>query len=118
MDKIVTEIASFGVPGLILMFLIAVSGYTGAAAITTALATLGGPLGMLGGIGTLFLLTKISKALSTYGLDILAKKVVNKIIENGKSEKEIIKEINDFPFISQDLKNKLHNFLKYTKLRV
>jgi hypothetical protein len=111
MDKLVTEIASLGVPGLIFLFLIAVSGYAGAAAITTALATLGGPFGMIGGVGVLLLLTKISKGITEYGVDELAKNVVKRMIEEGKTKTSIIKEIEKFPIISSDLKKKLCKFV-------
>ena len=44
-DKLVSIIAGLGVPGLVLLFAMALTGYVGAAAITTALAALGGPAG-------------------------------------------------------------------------
>ncbi|MDP3486811.1 MAG: hypothetical protein Q8S19_02620 [Bacillota bacterium] len=50
MDKLVTKIVALGVPGLILVVAMGVSGWAGGAAITVALA--GGPFGMLGGICT------------------------------------------------------------------
>ena len=49
MDKIVEKIVGLGVPGLILLVAINISGYAGAAAITSSLAILGGPAGMIGG---------------------------------------------------------------------
>ncbi|MFM6039787.1 MAG: hypothetical protein ACKPBB_18935 [Sphaerospermopsis kisseleviana] len=49
MDKIVDKIAALGVPGLVLVVAMAFTGWAGAAAITTGLAVLGGPFGMLGG---------------------------------------------------------------------
>ena len=49
MDKLLDKIAALGVPGVVLAVAMETTGYVGAAALTTALATLGGPLGMLGG---------------------------------------------------------------------
>lgn len=112
MDKLITQIASLGVPGLILLFLMFFSGYAGAAAITTALATLGGPLGMLGGIGVLLLLTKISEGITKYGFENLAKDVVSEMKTKGKTNFEITKEIENFPLISKELKQKLLEFVK------
>lgn len=56
MDRLVSKIAALGVPGLVLLVAMSATGYAGAAALTTALAALGGPLGMLGGIAVLGLL--------------------------------------------------------------
>lgn len=47
MDRIVNKIAGLGVPGIMLMVAISMTGLSGAAAITAALALLG-PGGMLG----------------------------------------------------------------------
>jgi hypothetical protein len=111
-DKLISEIASLGVPGLIFIFLVAVSGYAGAAAITTALATLGGPFGMVGGVAVLLLLTKISKGIAKYGVDELAKGVIKKMLDEGKTKASIINEIDSFPLISEDLKAKLRKFVR------
>lgn len=53
MDEVVKKVAALGLPGVILVVTMAVTGLTGAAAITAALAALGGPFGMLGGITVL-----------------------------------------------------------------
>ena len=68
MDKIFDNIAALGVPALVLVVAMATSGYVGVAAITTALAALGGPIGMIGGIGMLIILSLISKALAQKGI--------------------------------------------------
>ncbi|MFC1604405.1 hypothetical protein ACFL5F_05185 [Planctomycetota bacterium] len=67
LDKVVTKIVALGVPGLVLLVAMAASGWAGGAAIVTALAILGGPLGMLGGIFVLGVLVLISNALAKYG---------------------------------------------------
>jgi len=49
MDEAVRKIAALGLPGVVLLIAMATTGFTGAAAITAALAMLG-PGGMIGGI--------------------------------------------------------------------
>ena len=53
MDEVIQKVAALGLPGVVLVIVMATTGLTGAAAITTALAILGGPAGMLGGIAIL-----------------------------------------------------------------
>jgi hypothetical protein len=53
MDEVVRKVAALGLPGVLLAITIATTGFAGGAALTTALATLGGPVGMLwAGIAT------------------------------------------------------------------
>ena len=70
MDRIVNKIAGLGVPGIMLMVAISMTGLSGAAAITAALALLG-PGGMLGGIAFLLLAGAITSALTEFGFDAL-----------------------------------------------
>lgn len=69
MDEVVKKIAALGLPGIILVGTMAATGLTGAAAITAALAFLGGPAGMLGGIAMLGLTGLIADALTKLGLE-------------------------------------------------
>jgi hypothetical protein len=110
MDKIVSKIAALGVPGLVLLAAMAISGLAGGAAIVAALAMLGGPLGMLGGLATLALLVLISNALTKYGFDKIFEAVVQKLIEKGYTKKSILEKIDGY-LISQDLKRKLRDLL-------
>ena len=71
MDELAKKIAALGLPGVILVVIMASTGLTGAAAITTALAFLGGPAGMLGGIAVLGLTGLITDALAKVGLEDL-----------------------------------------------
>ena len=71
MDELIKKIAALGLPGIILVVVMATSGLTGAAAITAALAFLHGPAGMLGGIGVLGLTGLITDALAKVGLEDL-----------------------------------------------
>ncbi len=109
MDVIVQKIVALGVPGLILLFVISGTGVAGGAAIVAALATLGGPLGMMGGIAMMGLLTLIANALARYGLDALAEAVVDGLKSNGTSRSEIRRKVNAAP-ITRGMKDKI---LKY-----
>lgn len=111
MDKIINKIAALGVPGLILLVAMAVSGWAGAAAITTALASLGGPFGMLGGVAVLGILALISQGLTEYGFETIFRGVVDKLIKQGMSLEEIQKQVNKYP-ISKQLKQKIQEYIK------
>ncbi|NEP06929.1 MULTISPECIES: hypothetical protein [Okeania] len=74
MDEAVRKIAGVGLPGVILLIAMATTGFTGAAAITAALAMLG-PGGMIGGIVFLGVIGLASDALTKYGLEALLKGV-------------------------------------------
>ena len=110
MDKIIDKIAALGVPGLILLVAMAISGWAGAAAITTGLALLGGPFGMLGGVAVLGLLGLISQGLSEYGIENLFQGVVIQLREQGKSKDDIRNEISKYP-ISKELRLKIEDYL-------
>ncbi len=111
MDKVVDKIAGFGIPGLVLLIVMGTTGFAGAAAITTALAVLGGPLGMLGGIAMLGLLVFISKAISDWGFERVLTNVVRRLEDEGKSKSEIIETINGYP-LSKSLKLKIIDKIK------
>ena len=112
MDKIIDKIAALGVPGLVLLVVTATTGFAGAAALTTALSTLGGPIGMIGGIGMLILIGLIAQALTKYGLEAIFKGVVDKIKrEKNLSNKEIKEIIDGYWFLSQTMKDKLKDYV-------
>ena len=112
-DKLVEIIAGLGVPGLVLLFAMALTGYVGAAAITTALAALGGPFGMSGGIAALIILAFISKGLAKWGIERIGKAVIQKLIEEKEETKEsILEKIESYWFVSKDLKLKLRIFVE------
>jgi hypothetical protein len=90
---VVDLLAAAGVPGLVLLGAMAISGFSGAAAITVALASLGGPAGMLGGVGVLVL---IGIAVTKFGISEVSIAVVRKILEN-KSPAKVIQEIDALP---------------------
>jgi uncharacterized membrane protein len=110
-DQIVDKIAALGVPGLVLLVAMAVTGWAGAAAITAALAMLGGPFGMLGGIAVLGILALIAQGLAKYGFEAIFRAVVDKLRQKGKSKSDIEKEIDSYP-ISRDLKLTIKDYLQ------
>lgn len=111
-DKAVKIIAALGVPGLVLVVLMAVSPWFGAAAMTWALAVLGGPFGMAGGIALLLVLVLIARALAKFGFEQLFQAVLVKLKEKrGNSCQEILNEIDVYP-ISKELKKKLRELIE------
>ena len=110
-DRVVEIITGLGVPGLVLLVAMSVSGWAGAAAITTALATLGGPLGMLGGITLLGGLVLIASAIPRFGFWEIFKRVLENLKEQGKTNEEILREIDGYP-IANELKQKLRDYIE------
>lgn len=110
MDEIIRKIASLGVPGLILLVAIELTGLPGAAAITTALSALG-PGGMLGGIMTLCTMGLIVDALVDYGFDAIALGVITELIATGESKESIKAKICKYP-ITFKMKNHLLRVLE------
>lgn len=91
--RVVDLLSAAGVPGLVLLGAMAMSGFTGAAAITVALASIGGPAGMLGGIGVL---VSTGVAIAKFGISELSIAVVKKILES-KSQAKVLQEIDALP---------------------
>ncbi len=104
MDKVVEKIVSIGVPGIMLMVAISMTGLYGAAAITAALALLG-PGGMIGGVVTLLVAGAIASAISEYGFDALFRAVIKKMYRNGETKESIRAKIKKGPW-SKKLKTK------------
>ena len=111
-DKVIDKIAALGVPGLVLVVAMALSGWAGAAALTTGLAALGGPFGMLGGIAVLLILALISKALAQYGFKAVFKGVLNRLKAKGMTNDEIKRTVDGYWFVSGDLKRKLIDYVE------
>ena len=110
MDFVVKKVAALGVPGIVLVIIMALSGLKGAAALTFSLAALGGPLGMLGGLGALGLIGLISHSFSKYGMEKIVKAVIKENLKI-KSQDDIICEIQRYP-ISKDMKLKMVDFVR------
>jgi uncharacterized membrane protein len=106
MDYIVQKIVALGIPGIVLLVAMAASGWAGAAAITTALATLGGPFGMIGGIAMLGVLVIVSDGIAKYGFEKLLKASINEMEKRGTSSTDIIRKVQSYP-ISPSLKKRV-----------
>jgi len=105
MDEVVRKIAALGLPGVILLIAMAVTGLTGAAAITAALAMLG-PGGMIGGIALLGVVGIAADALSKFGLEALIVGIYKERYYRGETQANLHQEIEGLP-ISGDLKRLL-----------
>lgn len=105
MDQIIKKVAALGVPGLVLVAAIELTGLYGAAAMTTALASIG-PGGMFGGVITLCLIGVIADGIAEYGFDAIAKGVLRELYCKGESKESIKKKIRKYP-VSSKLKSRL-----------
>lgn len=108
MDEVVKKVAGLGLPGIILVVLIATSGGN-SLAVMTLLAGLGGPLGIVGGLGLLGLVGAVGEIVTGYGLEAI---LTNIYTERSKTESTrlLLKEIKDLP-ITEELKLKLKQHL-------
>ncbi|MEK0177945.1 hypothetical protein [Microcoleus anatoxicus] len=106
MDKLVGKAAALGLPAIILLIVMATTGLAGAAAITAALATLGGPAGMLGGIALLGIIGLATETLSKYGLEAVLIGIYRQRLQNGESRSRLCGEIRNLP-ISGEMKRRL-----------
>ena len=111
MEKIAIQFSGLGVAGLVLAVMLGTSGYAGSAALTASLALLGGPFGMLGGAALLLLLTAAVPIVAMVGVDKLAKEIIQALVKSGKSKKNIRKEIEKFPVISEEMKKKIIGYI-------
>jgi len=90
----------------------ATTGLAGGAAIVAALATLGSPLGgMMVGLAVLGVLVLISNAIGEYGVEVVANRVIQGLLKNGMSKKEIIQKIDGYWFLSSSLKRKMKDIV-------
>lgn len=102
LDQVAAKIAALGVPGLMLVIAMTATGYTGAAALTTALVALG-PGGMLGGIATLGVSVLISDAAAKYGARTIALEVIKELYRRDETVDTILDKIERMP-LSHELK--------------
>ncbi len=112
MDEVVKKIAALGLPGILLVIAISLSGVAGGYGVVAALAGLGGPFGIIGGLGVLGLTTLVGEAIAGFGIEAVLKNIYT---ERRKTEsvRYLLKEIKDLP-ITEELKLKLKNELNPT----
>ena len=106
MDEIVKKVAALGLPGVILVITMAVTGLTGPAAIAAALALLGGPAGIAGGITLLGVTGLVAEGLSNVGFeDFLT--AIYCWRRQRDPHANLLKEIDDLPLFDGDVKERL-----------
>ena len=110
LDVVAAKIAALGVPGLVLVVAMTDTGYTGAAALTTALAALG-PGGMLGGVATLGVGVLVSDAVTKYGAQTIFLEVTKELNRRGETTKTILAKVERMP-LSLELKTKIRGSLE------
>ena len=111
MDKVVEKLVALGIPGLVLLVVIATSGLAGGAALMAALALLGGPFGALGGIAMLGVMSLVAAAITKYGVSAIFKAVVSGLVESGTSKSEIRRTVEGYP-ITRGLKDEILGHLR------
>lgn len=97
MDRFVDKIAGLGVSGVMFLVAMSVTGLSGTAAITAALALLE-PGGMIGGIVTLGVSGIIAATIAEYGFDAIFKENMKKLYANGESKASIRAKIEKGPW--------------------
>ncbi|GAB4178336.1 MAG: hypothetical protein Fur005_40590 [Roseiflexaceae bacterium] len=110
-DEAGRAIAALGMPAI--AFAVAASiaggmGLAGGAVITTALAMLGGPVGMVGGLLALGTLSTIASVVAKYGIDAILVATFTARQESGITNEQIHTDIDQL-WISDELKLKLKN---------
>jgi len=109
------KMAALGVPGIVFIVAMSTTGFAGAAAATTALAILGGPAGMYGGIAILPIISVAADYLAKYGIEYIVALIYQKRIdENGETVEAIVREISDLKFISSTTKQNVINKIYQT----
>lgn len=106
MDEIIQKVAALGLPGVVLVVVMATTGLTGAAAITSALAILGGPAGMLGGIAVLGITGLIAETLAKIGLE---KFLISIYCQRRLTEpiEQLLQELNQLKLLNADIRERL-----------
>lgn len=113
MEKVVSKLAGFGVPGLVFltkMTVISATGISGGAVITAALSSIG-PAGMVGGVFTLIGSAVLVEWVSKVGIDAVYSGVVAELCKKGETKDSIILKINKYP-VSKELKRKLVEYVE------
>ena len=111
MEKFFSKVAAFGVTSGVFQIACKASKHHGCAAFTSGLKSLGGPLGMKGGLMTLGLVGIATEAISEQTVDLILKGVVKQLCREGESQEEIFSKIDEY-HVSSELKDKLKNVVR------
>ncbi|XSG74022.1 hypothetical protein ACP8Y2_17745 [Herpetosiphon llansteffanensis] len=109
LEKIARKLASLGLPGVVFVVVLSTQGLlglSGAAAITSTLSFLGGPVGMIGGISLLVLLVPVGEILGKYGLEKVLLAIYQERMKQGTSLTKITNEIKKIG-VSESLQAKI-----------
>lgn len=114
LDEIGEKLGDWGLPAM--AFAIAVAeagtvGYAGGAVVAAALAMLGGPFGVIGGLASLGVLTLIASAVSEYGIEAILIAGIRGWRAKGKSDEELFSELAQWP-VGESLKAKIAERLR------
>lgn len=110
LDEVVRIAASVGSPAILLIVALSIvgsSGLAGGAALTAALALLGGPGGIPAGIMVLTFVGGVSAALASYGLEALLVAIYNQRIDQSEDDDivdTVVREINANKLLRQSQK--------------
>lgn len=108
LDTVVSILAGVGGAGAVIVIVAATTGLVGAAALTTAISMLGGPFGILGGVFVTAGLSILVYNISKYGAGMILEKIAQKWKSDGKTLRDIEKDIDDIPgyIVSEGVKEK------------
>ncbi len=95
-DELIAKISQLGIPALVLIIAVEFTGLVGAAAIAEALALLGGPWGIVGGLGVLGILVVISKGIGRYGFKAVFEGVLKNLYKKGHTKQEIFRKVEGY----------------------
>ena len=120
LDEVVRIAASVGAPAVLLIVALSIvgaSGLAGGAALTAALALLGGPGGIPVGIMVLTFVGGVSAALASHGLEALLVAIYNRRIETSDDPEIVdvlVREVESIPLLRNSQKRTITSALTRT----
>lgn len=120
LDEVVRIAASVGAPAVMLIVALSIvgaSGVAGGAALTAALALLGGPGGIPVGIMVLTFVGGVSAALASHGLEALLVAIYNRRIETSDDPEIVdvlVREVESIPLLRNSQKRTITSALTRT----
>jgi hypothetical protein len=112
LNVIGAAVAGLGAPGLILTVAISVAvagGLSGAAAITAALAAIGGS--MIGGVAVLVVGGLLATGITIYGSEAVIKAVIKELKKRGRKKNELLQQVESY-WVSRGLKLKVKEYVE------